>query len=43
GFPTGERVRIVPNHSCLTVACFDRYHVVRGEAVVDEWAIHRQR
>ncbi|MGE0354516.1 MAG: alanine racemase [Gemmatimonadales bacterium] len=41
--PYGERVRIVPNHSCLTVACFDRYHVVRGEAVVDEWAIHRQR
>jgi D-serine deaminase-like pyridoxal phosphate-dependent protein len=33
----GTRIRIVPNHSCLSAACFDRYHVVRGTAVVDEW------
>jgi D-serine deaminase-like pyridoxal phosphate-dependent protein len=33
----GTRVRIVPNHSCLAAACFDRYHVVRGTEVVDEW------
>jgi D-serine deaminase-like pyridoxal phosphate-dependent protein len=39
----GERVRILPNHSCLTVACFDRYHVVRGEEVVDAWRIWRGR
>lgn len=39
----GSRVRILPNHSCLTAACFDRYHVVRGENVVDEWRIHRAR
>jgi len=33
----GTRVRIVPNHSCLTAAMYDRYHVIDGEAVVDEW------
>ena len=41
--PLHSRVRILPNHSCLTVACFDRYHVVQGETVVDEWRIHRER
>jgi len=39
----GERVRILPNHSCMAAACFDRYHVVRGGGVVDLWPIHRQR
>ncbi len=33
----GTRIRILPNHSCLSAACFDRYHVVRGTEVVDEW------
>jgi D-serine deaminase-like pyridoxal phosphate-dependent protein len=33
----GSRVRILPNHSCLAAACFDRYHVVRGTEIVDEW------
>lgn len=41
--PWGERVRIMPNHACLTAACFDRYHVVRGGEVVDVWEIHRGR
>jgi D-serine deaminase-like pyridoxal phosphate-dependent protein len=36
-FPVGTRLRIVPNHSCLAAACFDRYHVVRGAEVVGEW------
>ncbi|MHC4943034.1 MAG: alanine racemase [Planctomycetota bacterium] len=36
-FPLGCRVRIIPNHSCLTAALFPRYHVVRGEEVIDEW------
>ena len=39
----GERVRIMPNHSCLTVAMFDAYEVVRGAEVVDRWTIHRGR
>lgn len=41
--PYGEKVRILPNHSCLTVACFDEFHVVRGDEVVDRWRIHRGR
>jgi D-serine deaminase-like pyridoxal phosphate-dependent protein len=41
--PVGTRVRILPNHSCLTVACFDEYHVVRGDDVVDRWRIWRGR
>lgn len=39
----GERVRILPNHSCLTVACFDAFHVVQGEEVLDTWKIWRGR
>lgn len=35
--PVGTRLRIVPNHSCLAAALFDRYHVFRGETAVDEW------
>ena len=41
--PVGERVRILPNHSCLTVAEFDECHVVRGTEVVDRWKIWRGR
>jgi D-serine deaminase-like pyridoxal phosphate-dependent protein len=33
----GSRLRILPNHSCLAAASFDRFHVVRGRDVVDEW------
>jgi D-serine deaminase-like pyridoxal phosphate-dependent protein len=33
----GTRLRILPNHSCLSAACLDRYHVVRGTEIVDEW------
>ena len=39
----GDRIRILPNHSCLTVAMFDEYQVVRGEEVVDRWPIRRAR
>jgi D-serine deaminase-like pyridoxal phosphate-dependent protein len=41
--PVGARVRILPNHSCLTAACFDEYHVVRAGQVVDRWKIWRGR
>jgi D-serine deaminase-like pyridoxal phosphate-dependent protein len=41
--PVGSRLRILPNHSCLTVAQFDEYVVVRGEEVVDRWKIWRGR
>jgi D-serine deaminase-like pyridoxal phosphate-dependent protein len=35
--PVGTRLRIVPNHSCLTAAMYDRYHVVDSGRIVDEW------
>ena len=35
--PVGTKIRIVPNHSCLTAAMFDRYIVVENGAAVDEW------
>ncbi|NIS65094.1 MAG: DSD1 family PLP-dependent enzyme [Gemmatimonadales bacterium] len=41
--PVGSRVRILPNHACLAVSCFDRYHVVQGDEVVDTWRIWRER
>ena len=39
----GTKVRILPNHSCLTVACFDHYDVVIGDEVVDRWEVRRER
>jgi len=42
-FKVGEKVEIIPNHSCLTVAHFDEYHVVRDGQIVDRWKIERGR
>jgi D-serine deaminase-like pyridoxal phosphate-dependent protein len=42
-FTVGERIELLPNHSCLTVAQFDEYHVVRDGQVVDRWPIARGR
>jgi len=36
-YPVGSKLRIVPNHSCLSAALFDRYHVTRRQDVVEEW------
>lgn len=38
-YPVGTRVRILPNHACLTAAPYDRYHVVRGydPCILDVW------
>jgi D-serine deaminase-like pyridoxal phosphate-dependent protein len=35
----GSRMRIYPNHACMTAAMYDRYHVVRGSGidVIDIW------
>jgi D-serine deaminase-like pyridoxal phosphate-dependent protein len=36
--PIGALVRVAPNHTCLTVAAHDRYHVVDGgRAVIATW------
>jgi D-serine deaminase-like pyridoxal phosphate-dependent protein len=48
-FKVGEKVEIIPNHSCLTVAHFDHFVVVErgetgdGERVLDRWEIVRTR
>jgi D-serine deaminase-like pyridoxal phosphate-dependent protein len=38
--PIGARVRVLPNHVCMTAAMYDRYYVVEGDAVVAEWPRH---
>jgi D-serine deaminase-like pyridoxal phosphate-dependent protein len=36
--PVGAKVRVAPNHSCLTAAAHDRYYVVDGTRnVIAEW------
>lgn len=37
--PIGSRVRIAPNHACMTAAAHDRYHVVEsgGAEVLELW------
>lgn len=35
--PVGTRLRVMPNHSCLTAAMFDKYAIVERKKVVDEW------
>ena len=37
-FPVGSRVRVLPNHSCMTAAMYGRYYVSEGgQEIVDEW------
>lgn len=40
-YPVGSRLRIVPNHSCLTAAMFPEFNVVEGDRVVDVWVPNR--
>jgi len=35
--PVGSRVRVWPNHACITAAMFDAYDVIEGGEVVDRW------
>ena len=36
--PVGSRVRVFPNHACMTAAMYDRYHVVAGcDRIIAEW------
>ena len=35
--PVGERLRIVPNHSCLSAALFGQYSVISSDRVVATW------
>ncbi len=36
-YPVGTRLRIVPNHSCLTAAMYDSYQVVEEGCVCGQW------
>jgi D-serine deaminase-like pyridoxal phosphate-dependent protein len=35
----GDRIRVVPAHVDPTVAYHERFHVVEGERVVDDWPV----
>jgi D-serine deaminase-like pyridoxal phosphate-dependent protein len=35
--PVGTKVRILPNHACITAAAYGHYDVVDGAAVVERW------
>jgi D-serine deaminase-like pyridoxal phosphate-dependent protein len=38
-FRVGQKVRVLPNHACVVSNLHDRVFVIRGEEVVDEWAV----
>jgi D-serine deaminase-like pyridoxal phosphate-dependent protein len=42
-FRVGDQIEIVPNHSCLAVAHYDHYHVMRDGRELDRWRIERGR
>jgi len=35
----GDRLRIVPNHACVTVANQDRLYLVDGDRITDTWSV----
>lgn len=35
--PIGSKLRIQPNHACITAAAYPHYSVVEGEAAVETW------
>jgi len=37
----GTRVRILPNHSCLTAGQHSHYNVLEADKIVDRWQIQR--
>jgi D-serine deaminase-like pyridoxal phosphate-dependent protein len=39
----GERVRVVPNHVCVSVNLQERLYGVRGDEVVEEWEVEGRR
>ena len=37
--PVGAKLRILPNHACITAAMYDRYQVIDGsDEVIDTWS-----
>ncbi|HEU4562512.1 MAG TPA: hypothetical protein VFS20_32075, partial [Longimicrobium sp.] len=35
----GDRVRVVPNHVCVSVNLHERLHGVRGDEIVADWEV----
>ncbi|WP_420731755.1 alanine racemase [Hwanghaeella sp. 1Z406] len=35
--PVGSRVRILPNHVCMTAAAYPVYNVTDGDTLIDQW------
>jgi D-serine deaminase-like pyridoxal phosphate-dependent protein len=35
----GDRLRLVPNHACVTVANHSEFHLVQNHTVVDTWSV----
>ena len=36
-FPIGTKVRILPNHTCITSAAHDKYYVLDNNTVIETW------
>jgi len=36
-FPVGTRVRILPNHVCMSAAAHEAYNVIDGDQVIAQW------
>jgi D-serine deaminase-like pyridoxal phosphate-dependent protein len=43
GLVPGARVRILPNHSCLTANLSSRFYVTSGDEILDIWETHMDR
>lgn len=39
GFKVGDRVRVIPNHVCVTVNMQEKIYGIRGETVEREWVV----
>jgi D-serine deaminase-like pyridoxal phosphate-dependent protein len=35
--PVGSKVRVLPNHACITAAGYNCYHVAEDSQIVDQW------
>jgi D-serine deaminase-like pyridoxal phosphate-dependent protein len=43
GVLPGDRIRIIPNHSCLAANLSDDYYIASGEDIIDVWPVMRRR
>ncbi len=36
--PIGSKLKVMPNHACMTAAAYEGYHVVNGgDEAIDDW------